>query len=540
MPYIDGASLDRVLKAWGTSSNGRTETETLFSLVQSTSNETAERSTSAFVSTNGGSRSRRDRAERKTVATAQTPALDPPKSDSYFRSAATVVAPAYLGLDSALRIDGFVMGFALAASLLTAVAFGLLPALRSSGTDPSHALRGAAGGRGRRGGRILSGLVVAEISLALLLLVGGSLMVRSFVHLLDVPLGLRPEGVLTFRVGLSGEGYESADRRRAFHAALLERLGRLPGVTGAAGVSPLPMSSEYSGSGFTIVGRPEPADWHAMSAQYLSATPHYFKTMGIPVRLGREFEEGDGTSRQVVIVNEALVRKHFPGENPVGHVLGHGAGIVIGTIVGVAGDIHHGGPTIPPDPQIYGPEPGRPSATLSFVVRTTGDPMALASLVRQQVQALDPALPADRIKPMTAMMGETIADLRLITGLLSGFALFALALAAIGIYGVTSYSTRQRRYEIGVRLALGASPRRVLATVVARAAMLAAIGMAIGLPLALAATRLMATMLFGVGPRDAGVFTLAPVVLLAAALAASYLPARDAAATDPIEALRQE
>jgi putative ABC transport system permease protein len=422
-------------------------------------------------------------------------------------------APAYLGLDSALRIDGPVLAFALAASLLTGVAFGLLPALRNSAADPSQVLRGATGGHGRRAGRILSGLVVAEISLALLLLVGGSLMMRSFVHLLDVPLGLRPDGVLTFRVGLPGARYESADRRRAFHTALLERLERLPGATGAAGVSPLPMSSEYSGSGFTIVGRPEPADWHAMSAQYLSATPHYFRTMGIPVRLGREFEEGDGVSRQVVIVNEALVRKHFPGENPLGHVLGHGGTTVIGTIVGVVGDIRHGGPTIPPDPQIYYPEAGHPLSALSFVVRTTGDPMALAPLVRQQVQGLDPALPADRIKPMTTMMGETIADLRLITLLLSGFALFALALAAIGVYGVTSYSVRQRRYEIGVRIALGASPRRVLATVVARGAGLAAIGMAIGLPLALSATRLMATMLFGVGPRDARVFTLVPVVL---------------------------
>ena len=444
-------------------------------------------------------------------------------------------APPFMGLDSALRIDRTVLTFALGVSLLTGLALGAIPALQGSKADVTTVLKGtSSGGRARRRGRLLSGLVVVEVSLALLLLIGGALMARTFIALTRVDTGVRADGLLSFRVSLSGAKYSSDARRAQFFDALLDRLRLVPGVTSAGAVDPLPMSREYSGGGFTIEGRPAPANWRDMPTQYCQATPQYFRTMGIPVLLGREFEPADST-REVALVNNALAKRFFPGENPLGQRLTR-----FGTIVGVVGDVRHNGPAQEAGPQIYYPSARRPARTISIAVRTPGDPMKLASLVRQQVRALDPDLPVDRLKPMNDVISESIADVRLITTLIDGFAVFALALAAIGMYGIIAYSVSQRQHEIGIRIALGASRGNVLGLVLARAALLAVAGIAIGVPVALATVRLVASFLYGVRPRDAGVFVTVPLLLLAVALLASYLPARHATKIDPLDALRAE
>lgn len=443
-------------------------------------------------------------------------------------------APPFMGLDSALRIDRPVLAFALGLSLLTGLVFGLVPALHGSKADVTTVLKGtSAGGRGRKRGRILSGLVVVEVSLALLLLLGGALMARTFIALTRVDTGVRPDGVLTFRVSLAGTTYDAKERRARLFADLLERLRLIPGVTGAGAVDPLPMSREYSGGGFTIEGRP-PVTWRDMHTQYCDAMPQYFRTIGIPVLLGREFEAADSTG-SVVLINNALAKRFFAGENPLGQRITD-----YGTIVGVVGDVRHNGPAREADAQIYSSAAAQPARTMSIVVRTSGDPLKLAPLVRQQVRALDRDLPIDRLKPMNDVISESIADVRLITALIGGFAIFALALAAIGMYGVIAYSVSQRQHEIGIRIALGASPGHVLALVLARAALLALAGIVIGVPVALAAVRLLASFLYGVSPRDAGIFVTVPLLLLAVTLLASYLPARHATKIDPLDALRAE
>ena len=368
-----------------------------------------------------------------------------------------------------------------------------------------------------------------------MLLVGGGLMARSFVGLSRVDTGIRPDGILTFRVTLSGSKHDSASRRAEFFDALLDRLRLIPGVAGAAAVSPLPMSREYSGGGFIIEGRPTPANWRDMAAQYWQATPRYFRTMGIPVVLGREFENSDGPAGPVVLVNNALARRFFPGENPVGHRI-----VRLGKIVGVVGDIRHKGPASEPDPQIYYPFALRPPRSLSVAVGTTGNPLESASLVRQQVRELDGDLPIDRLKPMADVVSESISEMRLVTTVVGGFAAFALVLAAIGLYGMIAYSVSRRQHEIGIRIALGASRRHVLALVLSRGALLSAARIAIGIPAALAASRLMASVLYGIGPHDLTVFTAVPALLLLVALLASYLPARRAADVDPLASLRAD
>jgi len=455
-------------------------------------------------------------------------------------SAIGTAAPPYLGLDSALRMDPTVVVFATVLSLLTGLGFGLIPALRGSNVDLTSALKGtSSGGRPLKRGRVLSALVVAEVSLAVLLLTGGGLMAKSFLGLMTVDTGIRDEGLLTFRLSLADPKYNSAARRHETFSALLEGLRLIPGVTSAAGVSPLPMSRQYSGGGFRIEGRPAPANPRDMMSQFCQATPGYFRTMGVPVKLGREFEQRDGVSTaSVVLVNEALAQRFFTGENPVGQRLVVGPSSA--TIVGVVGDVRHNGPTAEPDPQIYYPVAARTPQTLSIVLRTPGSPASLVSLVRQQVRGLDPHLPVDQIKSMHDIVAASVADVRILTSLIAGFAVFALVLATIGVYGVVSYAVSQRQHELAVRIALGASRQDIVALVLARGALLAVLGIAVGGPVAFASVRLLSSVLNGVSPHDRGVFTAIPLLLFLVAVAASYLPARRAARIHPLSSMRSE
>ena len=440
------------------------------------------------------------------------------------------------GIDTALRIDTPVLAFACGVTLLTSVLFGLVPAVRGARTDLNSSLKGAAAaGAGAPRNRLLSGLVVVEVALALVLLAGGGLLMKSFVSLLRVDLGIRSDHLLTFEIGLSGSKYGSENRRSAFFEDLMARMRRLPGVSSAAAVDALPMGGNFSGGGFTIEGRPAPRFWRDMAAQYCSATPAYFRTMGIPVLLGREFDERDRDGAPVAIVSQALARRFFPNQNPLGHRINEGR-----TIVGVIGDVRHGGPARDSELQIYYPFPRRGDWGASVALRTAGDPLKLAQLVRGEVRALDPSLPIDKIRSMEQVVAESLAKPRVVAFLMGGFAVFALLLAAIGLYGVVAYSVSQRRHEIGVRLALGAGYANVLGLVLRRGALLSVLGTALGTPAALAASRLLRSLLHDTQPTDASVFATVSLLLVLVALAASFVPAHGAARLNAVAALREE
>lgn len=440
------------------------------------------------------------------------------------------------GIDAALRIDTPVLAFACGVTLLTSVLFGLVPAVHGSRTDLNSTLKGmAVAGAGAPRNRLLSGLVVVEVALALVLLAGGGLLMKSFVRLLRVDLGIRSDHLLTFEIGLSGSKYRSENRRSVFFDDLMARMRRLPGVSSAAAVDALPMGGYFSGGGFTIEGRPAPPFWRDMAAQYCSATPAYFRTMGIPVMLGREFDERDRDGAPVAIVSQALARRFFPNQNPLGHHINEGR-----TIVGVIGDVRHGGPARDSEPQIYYPFPRKGDWGASVALRTAGDPLRLAQLVRGEVRALDPSLPIDKIRSMEQVVAESLAEPRLVTFLMSGFAMFALLLVAIGLYGLVAYSVNRRRHEIGVRIALGAGYANVLGLVLRQGALLSVLGAALGTPAALAASRLLRSLLHGTQPTDASVFAAVSLLLVLVALAASFVPAHGAARLNTLAALREE
>jgi len=443
-------------------------------------------------------------------------------------------APPYAGLGSALRIDGTVLAFAVAVSLLTGICFGLVPALYGSKPDLNSVLKGAgATVASRPRSRFISGLVVVQVALALVVLIGGGLMLKSLGRLLQVDLGVQTTRVLTFRLGLSEPRYRLAQRRDEFFRKLLERLRSIPGILDASSVSPLPLSGEYSGGGFTIEGRPAPQRWQDMAAQYCQAAPGYFGTMGIPVVLGREFDERDQSGASpVVIVNQTLARRFFPHESPIGRRINRSE------VVGVVGDVRHNGPAKDAHPQIYSPL-ARPWGAY-VVVRTKGDPARLVRSVRGEVRALDPDLPLDRLKSMEQVVSDSIAAARMISSILGGFGVFALVLVALGIYGVIAYSASQRTHEIGVRVALGASPASVLGPLVRKGVLLTLSGVAIGLPVALVTSRVVESLLYGVKPRGFGIFAGVSLGLTAVALLAGYIPARRAASIHPMEALRYE
>jgi len=477
-------------------------------------------------------------------------------------------APEDFSLDVTMRLNPSVLAFALVASLLTGVLFGLAPAWFGSQTDlnavvkgdatfwsrahhplaPSSSRRGAEASspsllrRGPGDGRFLSVLVAAEMALSLVLLIGGGLLLRSFLVVLRVETGLRVEHVLTFALDLPDSRYSSGQRAATFYQELLGRLRAAPGADAAAAVDTLPMNETGYGGGFQIQGRPRAADWVSTLVNYNASTPGYFRALDIPLLRGRDFEDSDArASLPVAIINDTLARQFFPGEDPLGHLFKDEYGGQWRTIVGVVGSYKNQKPMNPPLPMVF-----RPLAQTSFggeewvVVRTSGDPAKLAATVRAAVRSLDRDLPIIKLRTMKQVVADSLSEPRLVAWFVAGFALFALVLAVIGIYGITSYSVQRRMHELGIRAALGASQGDLLGLVLRRGALLAASGAAIGIPVALALSRIMGSFLYGISPRDFVVFGGVPVLLLLVSLAATYLPARRAAKVDPMVALRYE
>ncbi len=428
-------------------------------------------------------------------------------------------------------------------TLLTALIFGLLPALQISKPDLTSSLKeGQKGSGGSQGGGARKVLVVSEVALSLILVIGAGLLIKSFYRLQQVDPGIDPNNLLTFRVALPGNKYSEAPQRMAFFQQLEERIKNLPGVTDV-GASTRITLNEYNWTGdLTVEGRP--VEDYFREVRHKEITPSYFRTMKIPMMEGREFEPSDNAnSTQVVIVNQALADLYFPGENPLGHRVKFTKPTIDSTwhtIIGIVRGEKQDGMDVAIKPEVYKSYLQDPRSQMTFAVRTVNDPESLIGAVRGEIRALDKDLPAFDIKTMTEILSASLAQKRFAMLLLCIFALVALILATVGIYGVISYSVTERTHEIGIRMALGAAKRDVLKLIVGQAALLALMGVGLGLVASFLLTRLMESLLFGVSTTDPITFALVATLLTTVALVASYIPARRAMRVDPMVALRYE
>jgi putative ABC transport system permease protein len=452
-------------------------------------------------------------------------------------------------------LDGRVLAFALAVSLATGFAFGLVPALQATRRDLGDSLREGERGSTEGGGRggLRSVLVASEMALALVLLVGAGLMIRSFVALQAVDPGFDRRNVLSMIVSVAGTASAEPARRAAFFEGVVRDASALPGVTGASAINHLPLAGDIWGWPFRVEEGPEPKPGESPTATYRVVLPGYFRTMGIPVRRGRDVQDGDRAGAPgVVVVNESLAARHWPGEDPIGKRLALSDGEAAPTwltVVGVVKDTVRGRWGAPPEDELFLPYPQvrryveNPSshyAYLTLVVRTTGDPASLAPALRRAVWARERNAPISDVRVLEEVVEGATARPRFYVVLLGSFAAVALFLAAVGVYAVISFSVARRTNEIGIRMALGAEPGDVVRLVVGQGLLVGLVGALAGVLGALALTRLMSTMLYGVGSHDPATFACVLVLLATVALLASYIPARRATRIDPLRALRYE
>jgi putative ABC transport system permease protein len=441
-------------------------------------------------------------------------------------------------------LDLRVFGFALGVTLATGILFGLAPAMQGSGTSLSVALNegGRGGTAGRAGRRIRNALAITEVALAVVVLIGAGLLIRSFIRLRSVEPGFQPAGVLTVRVPLAGGRNAAGERRIAFFKQVTDRIATLPGVRAVGAVNALPLTGLGVGATFAVEGRPAPSAEQRPIGLIRSVSPAYFGAMGIPLLAGRALTDSDtALSPPVIVVNQTLARRFWPGGGAIGGRLAiDQLGGRVAEIVGVVGDVK-------PDrmdggewPTLYHSYPQAPAAAMTLAVRTAGPPLGLASAVIGEVHRLDPEQPVADVRPMEEVVNLAVAGARFQTVLLASFAGVAFLLAAVGIYGVISYDVSQRTNEIGIRMALGAQPEDVRRLILGQGARLAVYGIVAGLLGAGVLTRWMRTMLFGVNPTDAWTYMAVSILLAIVALGASYVPSRRAMVPDPVIALRHE
>ncbi|MGA3301118.1 MAG: ABC transporter permease, partial [Candidatus Acidiferrales bacterium] len=447
-------------------------------------------------------------------------------------------------------LDRSVLLFTLVVSVLTGLVFGIVPALRTGNIDLRETLnegsRGSTTGRGHH--RILGALVATEIAVALLLLIGSGLLLRSFSRLQEVSPGFQPDHLLVADLPLSQNAYAKPELRYEFFDRLVERAKTLPGVKSAGAASFLPVSGGGSLIQFNIEGRPPKTPHDYVAAGYRTVTPQYMETMGVPLLQGRNIAAGDvEKAPAVVVINASMARTYFPGENPLGKRMQIGAtpdkDVPYMEIVGVVGDVLQGLDT-DAKAEMYLPyrqaDTVLPVFQLSVVLRTSGDPRLQAAALRSAVREIDPNQPVVKIRTMEENMATSVTEPRFRTWLIGIFAALALVLAAVGIYGVMSYSVNQRTNEMGIRVTLGAQPNDVFRIVVGEGLRLALIGVGVGLIGALAATRVLRTFLYGVSAIDPVTFAVTAALLTLVAVAACYFPARRATRVDPMVALRYE
>ena len=440
-----------------------------------------------------------------------------------------------------IRLDQPVLAFTIGVTILTGLLVGLLPALRASRGVLAGTLR-EGGGRlaGRNTTRLRDGLVVGELALAVVLLAGAGLLIRSFLSLTGVEPGFRAEGAVHFEVELPSATYTTDASVSAFYDQLADRIDGLPGTEAVGAVSRLPLSGRLNTS-FQIVGQPPAEPGQQRYIETRSATPGYFKSIGIPLLRGRGIEDRDREgSVPVAVISESTVQRHFGGADPIGQQIRVSILDDPRTVVGVVGDVRHLGLDQEAAPHAYFPLAQVPRQAMSVVVRAAGDRDAIAAAVRNEVRGLDPLLPPPQVRSVDEIVGESVARSRFVTTLLGAFAAVALALSAIGIFGLLSYTVAQRTREFGIRLALGARSSDVLGMVMRRALIMAGIGLGAGLVGALLLTRFVRSVLHGVSPTDPVTLGLVIILLVATVLLASVIPARRAAAVQPTEALRYE
>jgi len=441
-------------------------------------------------------------------------------------------------------LDARVLWFTFAISMLTGVLFGLAPAVGSARRDLARSLReGSAGaGRGvshRRMGRVL---VTGEVAAVLILLVGAGLVLRSLVRLSAVDPGFRTRGLIAWQMFLPPARYTNAPAQRTFYRNVLEQVASLPGVQAAALAQPLPFGPVdiVTDTGFAVAGRPLPAAGQSPQALIARISPTYFSTMGIPLRRGRGFTEQDGETSQSVVISEALANRYFAGQDPVGQRLLLGRQRLEMQIVGVVGDVKHINLRADTRPEFYLPLARFTPGAAGLVVRTSMDAAALLPALQRRVWTVDSSIPANLAAPLERVLYGSLAPARIATMLLAVFAGITLVLGLVGVYGVLSYSVRQRRREIGIRLALGASQREVLRMVLGEALGMAMAGVTIGIASALLLSRYLESLLYGVKPADPATYAVAALAVPCAALLAAYQPARRATRVDPASSLRSE
>jgi putative ABC transport system permease protein len=439
-----------------------------------------------------------------------------------------------------IGVDGLVVLFTLASALVTSVLFGIAPALQITGRTLTHALREGARGGGATvsGHRVRSVLVVVEMALAVVLLTGAGLLIHSFVELTQVSPGFQADRALTFRLMLQGPAYAGGPQVRGRIVELEDRLRALPGVTTVAATTVLPLGGRGALLDFAVVGAPPPPANVNAEISVASVTPDYFTAIGAPLRRGRGFTTRDASDTPLVaLINDAAARMWFPGQDPLGKF------VIVGgqrrEIVGIVADVLQRDLSRPAAPQLFAPYTQRTARTLRVVVRTADDPIAHAPAIREAIRSVDPNLAIMSFTPFTQLIDDSVARPRFYMSLLALFAGVALALAASGIFGVMSYAVTQRSREISIRMALGAPAAGVLREIVGRGAALAAAGVVLGTAASLALGRVIQGQLFGVTVFDPLTLAAVASVLGATAVAASFLPARRAAALDPGGALRQ-
>jgi putative ABC transport system permease protein len=456
----------------------------------------------------------------------------------------TGVSPAAVPMPrlTEVGISGSVLLFTLAVALATGLLFGLVPALHAARVHINDVMKE---GHSRASVRSSAGptrgmLVIAEVALALTALTSAGLLLQSFHRLRHVDPGFNSENLLTFAVQLPPEWYEDGEALRSFERAANERFGAIAGVTASASVSTLPLGGDATDTGFRIVGEPEPEPGHGPVAWFRLVSSDYLPMIGIPLRSGRFIEERDQSgSPLVVAVNESFVDRYLGGGDAIGRRLRLSAELEA-EIVGVVGNIRHFALDTEPPPAMYISNHQFPSRRLAFTLRTRGDPLSAAGAVRSALAELDPKLAPSRLQTMESLVNNSVAQERITSFLVMSFAAVALLLAAVGLYGVMSFTVAQRTHEIGVRMALGADAGSVVGLVVRQGMLLATAGIAIGVGGALGFTRLLRSILFGIGNGDIPTYLAVSVLLSLIALLATWVPARRASRVDPVVALRHE